>query len=70
MATISFNVPDAVGLQLLALWEERNAGYSGPPLTNMQKGKQIIVQVMQSELRRLKERQAWATVDDDDTEMG
>ena len=69
MATVSFNVTNAVSLQLLALWAERNAGYDGPPLTNLQKGKQVIVQVMQSELHRLKMRQAMATITDDDTAM-
>jgi len=69
MPIVSFNVTDTVGLQLLALWEERNAGYVGSPLTNLQKGKQIIIQVMKGELHRLKMRQAMATVNADDTEM-
>ena len=69
MATISFTITTAQALLLLALWKERNAGYAGLPLTDLQKGKQIINQVIQSELHRLKLRQAMATVDDDDTEM-
>jgi len=69
MATISFNVTPAQGLLLLALDTERHPEPDDPPLTELQRGKRVIIEVMRDQIRHLKERQAWATVDSSDTEM-
>ena len=69
MATISFNVTIAQGLLLLALDAERHPEPDVPPLTELQRGKRVIAEVMKGELHRLKMRQAMATVNADDTEM-
>jgi len=69
VAIISFNVTTAQGLLLLALDAERHPEPDDPPLTELQRGKRVIIEVMREQLRHLKERQAWATVTNDDTEM-
>ena len=68
MPIISFNVTTAQGQLLLSAFAERYPDYGGPA-TDLQKGKQIIVEVMRDYLHNLKRRQALALVDDSDTEM-
>ena len=69
MATISFNVTVDQGKLLLALDAERHPEPDDPPLTELQRAKRVIAEVMRDQLRHLKERHAWATVTNDDTEM-
>ena len=69
MPIISFNITINQGKLLLVLDAERHPEPDVPPLTELQRGKRVIIEVMKGELHRLKMRQAMATVDDDDTEM-
>lgn len=75
MPTISFNITTAQGQLLLDAFRERHPNYEQegdfgplpPGLTDIQKAKRIISDVMQDYLRLLKQRQAMAAVDDSDT---
>ncbi|MBU1067866.1 hypothetical protein KKE60_08770 [Patescibacteria group bacterium] len=69
MPIISLNVTPAQGLLLLALDTESHPEPDDPPLTELQRGKRVIIEVMKGEIIRLKMRQAMAAVTDDDTEM-
>lgn len=72
MATLSFNVNIEQGKLLLAAFAERHpdygaADYAGdlpPDMTDLQKGKQIIVDIMREYLWGLKRRQVLASVDE------
>ena len=68
MPIMSLNINAAQGLLLLEAFAERYPDYGGPA-TDLQKGKQIIVEVMRDYLHNLKRRQALALVDDSDIEM-
>jgi len=66
MPTISFAVTAAQGLLLLDAFRERHPNYDGPPLTDLQKAKMVIIEVMTDWLLNFKKRQATAAVDDSD----
>jgi len=78
MPQVVFNVNAAQGQLLLDAFAERHpdygaADYAGdlpPGMTDLQKGKQIIIDVVRGHLHGLKRRQALASVDDSDTELG
>ena len=68
MPEITLSVTTAQGLLILEAFAERYPDYAGPA-TDLQKGKQIIIDVMREHLQGLKRRQVLALVDDSDTEL-
>jgi len=68
MPEITLSVNAAQGQLLLDAFAERHPDYDGPA-TDLQKGKQIIIDVMREHLQGLKRRQVLALVDDSDTEI-